>query len=231
MTSRRRVSYEFGPFRVDVHARVVLRGGELVPITPKAVELLVALIEARGEVRTKDQLLKQVWPDSFVEEANLSHQIYKLREALSHTQAEPFIQTVPRRGYRFVAPVIERVSSGDPTPAPVVIDVDPPSAPTLSWGEREVTLSQGRNLLGRTADCVIRVEAVSVSREHARIVVDRQDARIEDLNSKNGTFVNGKRVTGSVTLDDGDEIRIGSVPLIFHSNTAPQTTRTLDRSS
>jgi DNA-binding winged helix-turn-helix (wHTH) protein len=208
----------------------VLRGGELVPLTPKAVELLVALIEAKGDVRTKDQLLKQVWPDSFVEEANLSHQIYKLREALSDTHAEPFIQTVPRRGYRFVAPVVEG-RSADGSHAAAVIAVDPPAAPTLSWGEREITLAQGRNLLGRTADCVIRVEAVSVSREHARIVVGRQDARIEDLNSKNGTFVNGKRVTGSVALEDGDEIRIGSVPLTFHANTAPQTTRTLDRSS
>jgi DNA-binding winged helix-turn-helix (wHTH) protein len=230
MIRHRPVSYEFGPFRVDVHAKVVLRGGELVPLTPKAVELLIALIEARGDVRTKDQLLKQVWPDSFVEEANLSHQIYKLREALSDQQGEPFIQTVPRRGYRFVATVVEG-RSPDGNQAAAVIAVDPPAAPTLSWGEREITLARGRNLLGRTADCVIRVEAVSVSREHARIDVDRHDARIEDLNSKNGTFVNGKRVTGSVTLDDGDEIRIGSVPLIFHSNTAPQTTRTLDRSS
>ena len=231
MTRQRPTSYEFGAFRVDVSARVVLRGGELVPLAPKAVDVLMALIESRGEVLTKAQLMKQVWPDSFVEEANLSHQIYKLREALSDGEAQPVIQTVPRRGYRFVAPIIERVSSGELNIASVVIDVDPPAAPTLSWGEREITLAQGRNLLGRTADCVIRVEAVSVSREHARIVVDRQEALIEDLDSKNGTFVNGARVTGTVTLQDGDEIRIGSVPLTFHANAAPLTTRTLDRSS
>ncbi len=100
--------YDFGPFRVDPSERLLLRGYEVVPLTPKAFEMLLALVESSGHVLTKEELLKRVWPDSFVEEANLSHNIYKLREALGEGRTgEKYIETLPRRGYRFVAKVTE----------------------------------------------------------------------------------------------------------------------------
>src|SRR5213080_3902536 len=98
--------YDFGAYRVDTAERLLLRGDEVVPLTLKAFEMLLALVESSGHVLTKEELMKRVWPDTIVEEANLSHNIYKLREALGESRnGEKFIETVPRRGYRFVAKV------------------------------------------------------------------------------------------------------------------------------
>src|SRR5437867_11581173 len=100
--------YDFGPYRVDESERLLLRGDEVVPLTPKAFEMLLVLLESSGHVLTKEDLMKRVWPDTIVEEANLSHNIYKLREALSESRdGEKYIETVPRRGYRFVAKVTQ----------------------------------------------------------------------------------------------------------------------------
>ncbi len=103
--------YEFGPFRLDVAERLLLRAGEAVPLTPKSFDLLLALIAQPGHLLEKDVLLKTVWPDSFVEENNLADNISKLRKALGEGEhGVKFIETVPRRGYRFVAEV--RVCNG-----------------------------------------------------------------------------------------------------------------------
>jgi DNA-binding winged helix-turn-helix (wHTH) protein len=104
--------FEFGAFRLDPLERLLLRGSDLVPLTPKAFELLLALVERHGHLVEKSQLMKLVWPDSFVEETNLSHHISILRSILGEkTKADLFIETVPRRGYRFVAPVREEQAS------------------------------------------------------------------------------------------------------------------------
>ncbi|NOT59083.1 MAG: hypothetical protein HOP19_02540, partial [Acidobacteria bacterium] len=98
--------YEFGPFRLDVTERLLLRAGEAVPLTPKAFDLLLALIVQPGHLLEKETLLKTVWPDSFVEENNLADNISKLRKALGEGEnGQKFIETVPKRGYRFVAEV------------------------------------------------------------------------------------------------------------------------------
>src|SRR5437762_14364599 len=100
--------YDFGSYSVDASERLLLQGDEVVPLTPKAFEMLLVLLESSGHVLTKEELMKRVWPDTIVEEANLSHNIYKLREALGEGRnGEKFIETVPRRGYRFVAKVTE----------------------------------------------------------------------------------------------------------------------------
>ena len=97
-------SYEFGRFRLKVAERVLLREGELVPLTPKVFDILVTLVENGGQVVAKDDLMKRVWPNTFVEEGNLTQNISLLRKALGETPGGPqFIETVPRRGYRFVA--------------------------------------------------------------------------------------------------------------------------------
>jgi DNA-binding winged helix-turn-helix (wHTH) protein/TolB-like protein/Tfp pilus assembly protein PilF len=95
-------SYEFGPFRIDTVNRLLLRGGEPVPLKAKAVETLLVLVESKGQVLEKDDLMQALWPDSFVEEANLTQNIYMLRKALGDNS---YIETVPRRGYRFTAQV------------------------------------------------------------------------------------------------------------------------------
>ncbi|HEU4389869.1 MAG TPA: tetratricopeptide repeat protein, partial [Blastocatellia bacterium] len=106
--------YEFGPFRLKPRQRLLLRDGEVVPLPPKAIDLLVALVEDSGNVIGKEELMKRVWPDSFVEEANLSHHVFTLRKALGEDKGGGlFIETIPRRGYRFVAEVTEAGGEAD----------------------------------------------------------------------------------------------------------------------
>ncbi len=98
--------YEFGPFRVDPEKELLFRGDETVPLAPKAFQVLLVLIRHRQAVVTKDDLLKMVWPDTFVEEANLSRNIFLLRKALGeNSQDHQYILTVPGRGYRFTEDV------------------------------------------------------------------------------------------------------------------------------
>ena len=99
-------SYEFGLFRVDARERILLRDGEVVALTQKAFDVLLALVERSGHVVEKEELIQRVWPDSFVEEGNLSQNIYTLRKILgTDADGKPYIQTVPRRGYRFTGEV------------------------------------------------------------------------------------------------------------------------------
>jgi len=105
--------YEFGRFRIDAGERVLLRDQEVVPLTPKVFEILLVLVQNSGQVISKDGLMKKVWPDSFVEEGNLTQNISLLRKALGEGQnGNQYIETVARRGYRFVAPVHEAGAAG-----------------------------------------------------------------------------------------------------------------------
>ena len=109
MASQVKQLFEFGPFRLDTGERVLLRAGALVPLTPKALDTLIALVRHGGHVLEKEELLKAVWPDTFVEEATLAQNVFTLRKALGNGQADGqrYIETIPRRGYRFIAPVRE----------------------------------------------------------------------------------------------------------------------------
>ncbi|MEK6304532.1 MAG: winged helix-turn-helix domain-containing protein [Acidobacteriota bacterium] len=105
--------YEFGAYRIDARDHLLLRDGEAVPLAPKAFDLLLVLVENSGRVLTKEELMRQVWPDSFVEEANLSHHVFTLRRALGEDGEGRYIETIPRRGYRFVAAVAELQDESD----------------------------------------------------------------------------------------------------------------------
>jgi serine/threonine-protein kinase len=108
--------FEFGPFRVDVRGRLVWRSGVLLDVPPKAVELLSALVGEAGEVVSKEDLLRLVWPDTFVEEANLSVNVSILRKALGEQpDGQPYIQTLARRGYRFVGHVTSAAAAAPRT--------------------------------------------------------------------------------------------------------------------
>jgi DNA-binding winged helix-turn-helix (wHTH) protein len=99
-------TYEFGPFRVDLRRRVLERDGAPIALSGKAFEILVALLEQRGEILDKDTLMKAVWPDTIVEENNLTVNISWLRKALGETpQAAQYILTIPGRGYRFIGEI------------------------------------------------------------------------------------------------------------------------------
>lgn len=100
--------YDFGPFRIDAINHVLLRDGKAVPLKPKAFDTLLVLVQNRTRVLDKDELMRRLWPDTIVEEANLSQNIYLLRKVLDEEpQGESYIETMPKRGYRFVATVRE----------------------------------------------------------------------------------------------------------------------------
>jgi DNA-binding winged helix-turn-helix (wHTH) protein len=104
--------YVFGPFGLDTEERVLRRDSQPIALTPKAVETLLVLLQNAGRLVDKDELMKKVWPDAFVEEGNLAKNIFTLRKVLGEYRAgEEYIQTVPKRGYRFSAPVNERTPS------------------------------------------------------------------------------------------------------------------------
>src|SRR5581483_1848927 len=120
------VVYKFGPFELDTNRRLLRRDGEPVALTPKAFDILLRLVERPGQVVGKDELIRQVWPDSYVEDGNLTYNISVLRKALGERAGEHhYIATVPGRGYQFVAEVqtaqadaaAEMNPQPDPSPA------------------------------------------------------------------------------------------------------------------
>src|SRR2546423_5905155 len=132
MASQVKQLFEFGPFRLDTGERVLLRAGALVPLTPKALDTLIALVRNGGHVMEKEELRKLVWPDTFVEEATLAQNVFTLRKALGNGQddGQRYIETIPRRGYRFIAPVRELPYEETATRAPATSDEQKTSAQT-----------------------------------------------------------------------------------------------------
>src|SRR5215467_7054613 len=121
MTCNNNLRYEFGPYQLDPSKRILTRDGEGIALTPKATEILLVLVKHAGQLVEKDELLKEVWPDTFVEENNLTQNIFTLRKALGDDRAGPkYIETVARRGYRFLATVrtVPHVASVDSWPQP-----------------------------------------------------------------------------------------------------------------
>src|ERR687889_678134 len=109
MASPFRHLYEFGPYRLDASERLLRRGAETVRLTPKEFDTLLALVRGAGRVMSKEELLKEIWPDTFVGEATLAQNVFTLRRALGEAEGgRPFIETVPRRGYRLAVKVTER---------------------------------------------------------------------------------------------------------------------------
>jgi eukaryotic-like serine/threonine-protein kinase len=134
--------YEFGDFRLDAVARLLSRGGVTVPLTPKAIDLLMALVEQPGQLLDKNTLLTTVWPDSFVEENNLADNIFKLRRVLGDGEnGRTFIETVPKRGYRFVADVraVGQAPEQGPEPIGQVAAEPPDQAQTTGQASRTAT--------------------------------------------------------------------------------------------
>jgi DNA-binding winged helix-turn-helix (wHTH) protein/Tfp pilus assembly protein PilF len=99
--------YEFGPFRLDALERQLYRDGETISLTPKSIELLVLLVERHGQIVDKETVMAALWPETFVEESNLTQHVFRLRKVLGNgSEANGYIETIPRRGYRFIAPLV-----------------------------------------------------------------------------------------------------------------------------
>src|SRR5919112_5925996 len=110
MASPFRQLYEFGPYRLDASEQQLWRGAEAVHLTPKELDTLSALVRGAGRLMSKEELLKEIWPDTFVGEATLAQNVFTLRKALGEAEGGgAFVETVPRRGYRFAVEVGVRV--------------------------------------------------------------------------------------------------------------------------
>jgi DNA-binding winged helix-turn-helix (wHTH) protein len=210
----------FGDCVFDPETRELFRGGKARRLPPKAFELLAALLESRPRALSQAEIRDRLWPRTVVARSSLGRLMAQVREAIGDDARSPsLVRTVQRYGYAFCGVV--RLEHGVPPPAEAAF--------RLFWGSREIALREGENLVGRTASCAVRVEAPGVSRRHARIVVEAGRATIEDLGSKNGTFVGGRRVVGPVPLADGDEIALGSAVLAARVSGPDRSTETVPR--
>ena len=214
------VSYRFGRFLLDVGTRQLLSDGEEVHLSPKAFELLSILLASQPRAVSKTELQERLWPTTYVEETNLAGLVAEIRRALRDSATRPvFLRTVYRFGYRFVGDVeTDEPSRGEAQPAgPVACVV---------FANRQTPLLRGANIIGRAPDAAVPCNVPGVSRHHARIVLSESEATLEDLGSKNGTYLRGARVT-SARLSDGDEIRLGMASLIFRMVSALDPTDTV----
>jgi DNA-binding winged helix-turn-helix (wHTH) protein len=209
------VKLRLGDVTFDPEARRLLRGDVEVRLSPKAFDLLRMLIDERPRALAKNELHGRLWPDTFVSDANLASLVAEIREALGDNARAPrFIRTAQRFGYAFCGAT--EAASVSTTPGEAAFC-------WLIRDGRRIPLHAGENILGRDSDDGVRIDSPTVSRRHARIVIGEGGATLEDLASKNGTFVGAVAVSASTALGDGDEIRVGSVVLRFRMATGAQT--------
>lgn len=212
--------YRIGDFTLNEDTRQLLANGNEVHLSPKAFDLLAVLVANCDRAVSKGELQQRLWPSTFVEETNLASLVAEIRRALSDSAATPrFVRTVYGFGYRFVgeARVVTAAGHTDPSRATLWLIIE----------GRQIPLLNGVNVIGRAADATIRVDAPGMSRYHARIRVDNGQATLEDLASKNGTHLDGRRLSIPEPLHDGNQIRVGGITLTFRIVSPGSPTDTL----
>jgi DNA-binding winged helix-turn-helix (wHTH) protein len=191
----------FGEFVLDIDSRELIRSGERVHLSGKAFQLLELLLKNRPRALSKTDLMESLWPGVYVLESSLAGVVAEVREALGQSgRRAGVIRTVHGFGYAFDAEIEEEQRS-------VLCH--------LLWTDGQAALETGAYDVGRDPSLPIMVDATTVSWRHARIRVSGSSAAphvtVEDLGSRNGTFVNGAAVSRPADLTDGDELRLGSV--------------------
>ena len=210
----------FGEFVFDSGSRELRGSAGPCHLSPKAFECLAALLERRPKAVSRPHLRDRLWPKTVVADTSLRRVINEVRAALGDEERRPrFIRTVRGFGYAFCG-AAEEEGAGRPAP-------EGAAACRLEWGQREIPLREGENILGRTDDAVVWIDSANVSRRHARIVVSGGKATIEDLGSKNGTSVSGRRIDRPTPLEGGDQIDLGQVRMTFRAfhGTGPTETQ------
>lgn len=201
----------FGPFVFDSRLRALSRDGKALDLSPKALTFLEVLIAARPAPVSKQDLYDKLWPGTFVETGNLHNLASEIRKLIDdHDHA--VIRTVHGFGYAFSATGTE-----DAQPSQFVIDMD----------GKLLRLRRGENIIGRELEATISLQAWYISRQHARLLVSLHEVVVEDLGSKNGTYVGDERLTAPRTLRDGDLIRIGPTVMVFRRLPDTMATKTL----
>jgi DNA-binding winged helix-turn-helix (wHTH) protein len=195
----------FGGFTFDADARELRRDGAVVALSPKAFRLLELLVDARPNPVPHETLYAALWPDVVVEPGNLHTLVSELRAATSHDA----IRTVHRVGYAFVA-------------AGAMEDT---ARFSLLLGGEEIPLRSGENVIGRDPHDAVVIHAPDVSRHHAKVTVAGTTVMLEDLGSKNGTYIGTARITHATTVQPGDEILVGTTRMRLVQVDAMATTR------
>lgn len=209
----------FGDCVLDTETRELSRVGEPIRVAPKVFRLLELLLERRPKAVSKEQFHELLWPRTFVTDAALTSVVKEARAAIGDDARKPrFIRTVPGFGYAFTEDV--RPERGSNRPG---------LSFRIAGQGAEVNLAEGDNVLGRGSDSILWIDHDTVSRRHARIRVEEGRAVLEDLASKNGTFLRGVRVDAPTELADGDEFRLGDVPVRFRRYETPASTRSAAR--
>ncbi len=199
----------FGAYTFDAQQRELRCNGETLPLSPKAFLLLELLIDARPNPVAHDLLYQRLWPDVVVEPGNLHGLVSEIRSTLDDRD-HAIVRTVHRVGYAFAAAgaVEESVRY------------------SILLGTDEIPLRSGENVIGRDPHDAVVIHSPDVSRHHARLIVAGTRVTLEDLGSKNGTFVGTRRVTDPIEVTPGDDILIGTVRLRLVQVDALATTAT-----
>jgi DNA-binding winged helix-turn-helix (wHTH) protein len=201
--------FAFGDCVFDSGTHEVIRRGRVSTLTPKAFALMDLLIARRPNAVSKEEIHERLWPGTFVVDTSLANLVAELRAALGDDARKPrIIRTVHRFGYAFRADVEGVAARPAPQPPPRIVC-------RIFWEGREILLQKGENVIGREPEAAVWIDDSAVSRRHARIVVDRDGATLEDLGSKNGTKLRGKRIRSVTRLADCDVIQIGPASMVF----------------
>jgi hypothetical protein len=178
--------------------------------------LLALLVERRPRALSKSELLEAIWPGVFVSDASLARVVNEVREAVGDSPRNSrVVRTVHRYGYAFVA----ELDGGAPA-------LSAGHACSLVRDGREYPLRDGEHIAGRDAEADLQLDSPRVSRRHARIVVAGSLVTVEDLGSKNGTFVDGAPISKPTTLEAGAEVRMGPFAFVFVASRRSDPTET-----
>ncbi len=208
----------FGDCVLDTDTRELLRAGTRLDLTPKAYELLELLLRKRPKAVSKAEIRDCLWPKTFVSDVTLTTLAFDVRTAIGDDARHPrHLRTVRKYGYAFAA------DGADGGTAP-----SGEAACRLLTEDQEFPLTEGEHVIGRGSEADVVLDRPRVSRRHVRVRVGPAAISIEDLGSKNGTFLRGRRIHGEEPIQDGDDIRVGSVRLVFRASSRAAATETGD---
>lgn len=201
----------FGRFVFDSRLRAVFAGDAKIELSPKAFSLLEALIEAKPAPVPREVLFDRLWPDTYVDPANLHNLVAEIRRALGDTDHE-IVRTVYGVGYGFDARDTSKAWS---------------SSRFVLWIRNDVfPLALGETIIGRDADCAVVIDSTDVSRHHARLFVSEDHVTVEDLGSKNGTFVSGDQLRAPRVLRGAEDLLIGRTAVLLRKRGSLKSTAT-----
>lgn len=213
-------SVRFAGYELNLTAYALRRDGQPIKLEKMPMEVLILLVRRAGALLERSEIHAALWgAEVFVDrDAAINTAIRKIRHALGDDAARPrFVETVVGKGYRFVAPVEGR-PAGSRRSFPRYF---------VTRGKHEFMLEAGETLFGRDPAAGVCIDHPSVSRRHASLSIGAGGAMLCDLGSRNGTFLNGRRVDRSMQIEHGAVIGLGPITLTFVVLTAPASTRSM----